>query len=299
MATKPPSVSKKTKPLTLPKPGGSKKTHVAKQFKVAAWTGTGQGEKIVAYGSSGIGKTTLASMAPNPIFIGLDDGGRKIVNPLTGEPIQVVEGIESFQDVRDALAQDNLWPDGCTIVIDTATKLDEPIQTYIMDNITVNGQRVKSFRKYGWDGDRHLLDTWRTLLTDLDRHIRKGRNVLLLCQQGQIRIANAEGADYLEDGPFLPHRNDCSVREEVKQWADHVLRVGYLDLEVQPSADGKKAGKVVSTDATRAIFCGGAKHYTAKSRPIGGNRIPEVISFESEADNSVWQYIFENAGQES
>lgn len=298
MATKPPSrKSKPPNPKGKPglKPGvPSRKEHKPKSFNIALWTGEDEGEKIVLYGKSGIGKTTLASTAPNPVFIGVDDGGRKITNPLTGDPIQVVSGVETFQDVRDALAQKNLFPKDCTIVIDTLSKMEELIQNHVIATTTVNGQRVTSFRKFGWDGDRYTLDQIRLLLADLDQHTRVGRNAILLCQQGQIKVANAEGSDYLEDGPFLQHRSDCSAREEVKQWADHVLRIGYLDLEVAVEK-GAKAGKVVSEDATRAVFSGGAQHFTAKSRPVNGRRIPPVISFESEQDTSLWQYLFEGA----
>jgi hypothetical protein len=300
MAMKPPKRSKpRGKPNLPPKPAGrpAGANRPSKSFKVIPWSGDAEGEKIVMYGKSGIGKTTLAAMAPNPIFLGVDDGGRKIANPLTGDPVQVVDGIGDFQDVRDALATDALWPEDCTIVLDTLSKLEEWIQNHVLEHTTVNGKRVTSFRKFGWDGDRYTLDQVRNLLTDLDRHSRAGRNVILLCQQGQIRVANAEGSDYLEDGPFLQHRNDCSAREEVKQWADHVVRVGYLALQVQ-TEKGSKAGKVVSEDATRAIFTGGAQHFTAKSRPIAGKRVPPVVSFESPSDDSLWDYVFRGAGDE-
>jgi hypothetical protein len=300
-STKPPKASgkpRKSSPSKVSKASkpGRKADRPAKSFKIIPWSGSDEGEKIVLYGKSGIGKTTLAALAPNPVFIGVDDGGRKIGHPVTGEPVQVVEGIEDFQDVRDALAQDELWPEGCTIVVDTLTKMEEWIQNYVLETTTVNGKHVTSFRKFGWDGDRYTLDQVRNLLTDLDRHSRAGRNVILLCQQGQIRVANAEGSDYLEDGPFLQHRNDCSAREEVKQWADHVGRVGYLALEVA-TEKGSKAGKVISDDATRAVFTGGAQHFTAKSRPINGNRIPPVISFEEPTDGSLWDYIFGDAAE--
>ena len=290
---KPPSTSKSVATLPKTKPSG-RKAHVVKTFNITPWTGANEGEKITMYGRSGIGKTTLAATAPDAVFLGIDDGGRKIVHPLTGKPINAIPGIETFQDIRDVLIQKELFPEGCTIVIDTLSKGEEMIQQHVLENTTVNGQRVTSFRKFGWDGDRYTLDQIRFLLSDLDRHARTGRNIILLCQQGQIKVANAEGADYLEDGPFLQHRNDCSAREEVKQWSDHVLRIGYLDLEVVVEK-GAKAGKVVSTDVTRAIFSGGAQHYAAKSRPINGYRIPNVISFDSAEDDSLWKYIFEGA----
>lgn len=286
----------KTKPLKLPlsKPvsPASVPTAPAKTFKVQSWTDAGEGSKTLIYSRSGMGKTTLGAMAPTPIFVGLDDGGRKIRNPKTTDPIQAISGIETFQDIRDALHQPELFPKRCTVVVDTITKVEELLHTHIMNTVFVNGEKVRSFRKYGWDGDRYLLDHYRLLLSDLDAHVRAGRNVILLAQLAQITVANAEGVDYLEDGPKLQHRKDCSVRTEICEWADHVLRIGYLGFDVYKDKVTDRTGKVQMSDTTRAVFTGGAAHYFAKARPVNGEKLPAVISFESEQDDSLWQFLF-------
>ena len=291
-SSKPPG---KKKPATLPSkkaPAGRGKVHTPKTFSVKPWTGEGEGEKIIVYGPSGIGKTTLAAMAPNAVFIGVDDGGRKIANPLTGEPIQAIDGVETFQDVLDVLAQDGLFADDATIVLDTVTKLEELIQNHIMATTPVSGKTVTSFRKYGWDGPDLILDQYRILMAALDQHARAGRNIILLAQQGQIKRASAESADYLEDGPHVSHTNRSSAREELKQWADHVFRIGYYDFEVTVEK-GAKAGKVSQDDTSRAIFTNGALNFTAKSRPISGNKLPPTVSFATEDDNALWLFVFE------
>ena len=279
---------------TLPKPNAASPlgSHVPKTFGVKAWTDAGEGSKVVVYSRSGMGKTTLGAMAPNAIFIGIDDGGRKIRHPKTGEPIGAVADVRTFQDLRDALHQGGLFPNGSTIVIDTVTKAEEMIQTHVMETMPINGKHVSSFRKYGWDGERHLLDQYRLLLSDLDPLVRAGLNVVLLAQLSQITVANAEGIDYLEDGPKLQHRKDCSVRTEVCEWADHVFRIGYLEFDVQKENAKDRTGKVQTGDATRAIFTGGAAHYFAKTRPVNGEKLPPVISFANEQDDALWQFVF-------
>ncbi|KKK65458.1 hypothetical protein LCGC14_2973930 [marine sediment metagenome] len=240
MTLKPPPTRK---PPKRPKAGTSKPvaTRDVKSFKIEAWIGDNEGEKCILYGPSGIGKTTLASMCPNSVFIGMDDGGRKIQNPLTCQPINVVAGITTFQDVRDALRTPGLFDEFDTIVVDNISKLQEWIENDTITNVKVNGQTVSSFRKYGWDGPDLILDRFRLLMTDLDVHIRAGRNIILLAQQGQIKRSSAASADYLEDGPYISHTNRSSAREELKQWADHVFRIGYLDFEVRREK-GAKAG---------------------------------------------------------
>lgn len=304
MNTKPPPASTKppaAKPPAMKRPSvkpSAAPAHVAKTFSIKTWSDANEGEKIAMYAKTGTGKTTLASLAPNPVYFGFDDGGRKIKHPVTGKDIAVVDGITDFQDVRDALHQDNLFPDDCTIVMDTLTKLEEVMESYIFRHYKQKGATVTAMRQYGWDGPAHVLDCFRLLLTDLDAHVRKGRNVILLSQLGQVTVANAEGVDYLEDGPRVSHNKQYSVRSEVCEWADHVLRLGYLNFNVAKDNDNSKTGKVQGADATRAVFTGGAQHFVAKSRPIDGYRIPAVISFEHAGDDSLMKYLFEGARAE-
>lgn len=296
-----PAAPPKAPPSPRATPATSR-TREAKTFSISRWDNSSEGEKIVLYGKSGIGKSTLASMAPGAVFIGIDDGGRQIVHPKTGERLRKIDGVESHADLRDAISQvPSLLSTGETLVIDTVTKAEANFNQHIIETVkTSSGQNVSNFRQYGWDGDRHVLDCGRELMGDLDLIVRKGINVVLLSQLGQIKVANAEGLDYLEDGPKLQHRNDCSFRTELIEWSDHCFRIGYLDFAVTKDDAKAKAGKVSSSDATRAVFTGGAQHFIAKSRPVSKNRqtpytVPSVISFGDQADDSLWLYVFGGA----
>ena len=87
--TPPPARNKKSKAAATAAapPGRATAPVVNKTFQVKTWSGDKEGEKVIAYADSGMGKTTLASMAPSAVFIGLDDGGRKILNPKTNESL--------------------------------------------------------------------------------------------------------------------------------------------------------------------------------------------------------------------
>lgn len=307
MSTPPP----KPPPKGAPKPAGkpmlppkqSKPTptaHTPKTFSVQPWTDSGQGEKIMLYANFGQGKTTLGSMAPNAIFIGLDDGGRKIRHPITGEPIKAIHGVETFRDLRDALGQTDLFPEGSTLVLDTITKAEVLAEAYTFETVkTEGGKTATSIEDYGWGkGYRHLTETMRLLLTDLDALIRRGVNVLLLAQQGQATVANLEGTDYLEDGPKLYHnKNGTGVRSEFCEWADHIFRIGHAGVNVV-KANAKATKGKVSGSAERVIYTAKELHFVAKSRPIDGYNIPPVVSFENQQDDSLWKYVFEGAKAE-
>lgn len=301
----PPTTPPKPKPRNLPTvaPKGSPK---AKQRKVKVLSLStpkteNTGEKLVIYGKSGIGKSSLAALAPNPIFLDVDGTGAKL-SDRDGNPIQVVDGVESFEDVQDAIRQVTLYPAGSTLIIDTWSKVQDLADVWVVENIPKQkGGKAKSLTDFGYgDGYAHVCDQMQGLLRDLDALIARNVNVVLLCQLGQATVSNAAGADFLEDGPRLHHNKKGSARAATCEWGDHVLRVGYLDFEVETATTKDKVGKVTSEDAERGIFAGGAQHFIAKSRPLTKNRtvkakLPSVVSFEDDTDPSLWLYLLEGA----
>jgi len=279
-------------------PKAPTKTAPTKTFKVQPWTGEGEGEKIVVFSDTGMGKTTLASMMPDPRFIGLDDGGRKIVNPKTLKPILYIPGIATYEDTRTAVQQINLFPKGSSCVIDTATLLERLAEQYVLETVEKpKGGKAKNIKAYGWnDGSSHVLDAIRLILQDLDALIRRGVNVCLICQEQAISISNPEGIDYLQACPRLHHDRQYSTMLEVCAWADHVFRIGYLNTVIRTEGE-RITGKVQSKDSTRAIYITGAMDYRAKSRTLqkftdeDGDPI-ECVAFVNPADSSLWDYIF-------
>jgi hypothetical protein len=255
-----------------------------KQFSVAPWTGSGQGEKVIIYAPSGMGKTTLAAMAPDPVFIGVDDGGRKIRNPKTGEPVLHVPGIETFDDIRAAL-QSDVFDDHQTINIDTLTASQEWGLQYTYR--TVKGPQnttAKNIEDYGYSkGYRHLQDTMHLLQADLDKWVRRGKNVLLLCQSATMK-ERTEGADYLKDGPDLSHNSMGSVRNDFIAWADHVFRINWESATV--TKDRKIApvrGRLIQTHPDASFH--------AKSRGSALADAP-LVTFSDPTDDSIWQLLF-------
>lgn len=267
-------------------------TRKVKTFSVQPWAGANEGEKILLYGHSGMGKTTLATLAPNPIFIGLDDGARKIRHPVTGQPVQAILGIESWEDLRDALHQPDLFPPGSTIVLDTVTKADPLAEDFVLRTIKNDrGETVPHLIAYGYGkGEAHVCSVLRNLLSDLDPHVQRGVNVLLLAQQAQVTISNPAGIDFFEDGPAIRYiKTTGGARADFCGWCDHVFRIGHPDVQVVVANKNATKGKAAGS-TERIIYTTKEIHYVAKNR--GNGRIPEAVTFADPTDDSIWKYVF-------
>lgn len=294
MVTPPTRTVKPAPPATrTPAPVGNKKpAAVAKIFKTATWETAEEGKRIILYGDSGMGKTTLAAMLPNPKFADFRGGSDKIKHPVTGEKLTHIPGVETFEDVRTICHQPGLLMPGDTLVVDTGTEFEDRGLEWTLANIPhEKGKSVPIHRieDYGWGkGYRNLYDTMKLPLSDFDTLIHRGVSVAINCQMMQIEIAHAGGEDFLCDVPKLQHQHGKTtpaVWALYCEWADHVLKIGYNDVQTE---DGKAAG-----GSERAVFVHGKVYFKAKSRTIP-NRFP-IVSFSHPGDDSIWEFLFNEA----
>lgn len=250
----------------------------AKNFSVEPWSCEGEGKRVLLYADSGMGKTTLASLLRNAVFIGIDDGGKLIPG------LRHVPGVTNFADVRAALQAD-IYADCETVIIDQVTYLQEWAVDYVLANIPNDkGAMMQNLEQYGWNGGyRHLYDTMKLILPDCDGLIRRGKNVIIIAQAASHSIPNPGGEDFLRAGPRLISRKNADTEALYCEWADHIFRIDYQLLAVNKQ---KKA----TGNGTRAIFVHPEAHFRAKSRTLG----PElaVVTFDDPTDDSIWQFLF-------
>ena len=235
------------------------------------------------YGETGIGKSSLGLLAPKPVFLGIDAGGRKLRHPVTNKPIKAIEGLRTFGDVRAALQQIELYDDFETVEIDTVTVLQDWAVPHMLDTIpTEHGTKAKNILSYGWNkGYQHLYDLMKLILDDCETLIRRGKNVVLIAQGIASNVPNVGGEDFLRHGPRLYDGRKYSVEALYCEWVDHIFRVDYLGKFVKD--------KKVSGSTERAVFTEAELHFRAKSKPP----ITEpVISYENPGDDSLWKFLF-------
>lgn len=141
--------------------------------------------RLIIYGPEKIGKTTLASEFPNPVFIQTEDGE-------TADEITTFGKLTSFDDVYEAMG--SLYTedhDYRTVVIDSLSALQPLIwQKLISDRpSTEKGKPVKQIEDYGYGkGYVMALDYWRMLVEGVDA-LRRDRNMAVILI-GHSRVAN-------------------------------------------------------------------------------------------------------------
>jgi len=253
-----------------------------KKFSVVSCGNELNGKKIIIYADTGMGKSTLASLAPRPIFLPLDEGIEELKHPLTGEPLNKIDGVESFQDVRDVLGTLSLFSNGDTAVVDTATILQDLAEVHVVRNIpTEKGAKVKNIMGYGYNkGYKHLYNTMKLVLQDCDGLIHHGKNVILIAQAAIHNIANPSGEDFLRAGPRLHKDKSWDIEALYCEWADYIFRIDYQDVFVKE--------KKVTGETTRCVATKPEVYFRAKSR----TSLASVISFETTQDDSLWQFLF-------
>lgn len=216
---------------------------------------TNAGHRIILYGPGGIGKTTLAAGLPAPVvFFDLDESLGRL-----GMDVQTVPATD-WDGIRAALASDG-WDGVKSIVIDSATHAEELAVAHTLANTIQDGKRSTSVEGYGYGkGYGYVFDTFLPLLSDLDRHARAGRHVCLICHDCTATVPNPAGEDWLRYEPRLqsPASGKASIRLRAREWADHVLFLGY---DVAVDKDGKASGS-----GTRTVWPSELPHCMAKSR---------------------------------
>jgi len=282
--TKKPSVPKPPppKPPTVHGKTAHTVSRVPKDFSIVDWDRAGS--KSMVYGVDGMGKTTLAMLLNDPVFIGVDNGGGIMRHPVTGKKLKAVNNIEDYQDIRDAL-HSNVFDGHSDIVIDTITDVARWQVPWLLGNVKKEkGAIAVNLEDYGWHkGYRHWFEAMELLLNDLNYWVHRGKNVVLLAQSTGTRMTNEQGEDYKKVTPDLYHDDKHSILNLVMQWCDNIFRINYTNLVVN------KTKKVTSNDE-RAVYIHGRAEFAAKSKTIG----PEYpcVEFKDKTDDSIWRLLF-------
>lgn len=221
--------------------------------------------RLLIYGTEGIGKSTLASRAPNPVFIQTEDGIDQI--ECSKFPLA-----QSFSTVMQAISELRSLPHNYqTVVIDSLDWLERLVwdvvcKEYNVDNIE------KADRGYQ-RGYVHATTHWRKLLTALT-HLRAERRMMVI-MVAHAKVEKFEDPEVSTYDRYSP-RVHKHVGALVTEWCDAVLfATRRYRVRKEEQGFGKERAIAVSVgEDVRVLRCVGGPSCVAKNRFNMPNEIP-------------------------
>lgn len=214
-------------------------------------------QKVVIYGPEGIGKSTLASKFPNPLFLDVE-GGTDHMDVLR------------LSDIRD-------WTKLKTYLIEIAS--EKPCDTVVLDtadwaealccDYVLKQNNKKSIEDFGYGKGYTILgEAFSVLLKLLQSCIDKGINVVVLAHAKMRKFEQPE-----ETGAYdrweMKLSKQCAPM--LKEWADMVLFLNYQTMVVTT-----KDKKAKATGGKRVIFTSHHACWDAKNR----HQLPDELPLE-------------------
>lgn len=180
----------------------------------------------VIYGPEGVGKSTLASRFPSPIFIDLEGGTKDL------DVTRVSIPVTSFSTLREVVEAIAAAPEFETMVFDTADIVD-----VLLSREVASRHHVGDIGELGWgQGYKELAMEWNRFLNRLS-DIRK--QVIFIAHAGTVKHEQPdELPSYDKWGIKTEKRSAAMLRE----WADEVLFLNFKSY-VEKDATGKVKGK--------------------------------------------------------
>jgi len=207
--------------------------------------------RMVIYGGHGIGKSTLASQFPAPIFISTEDGLDSLdvtSFPKSSHVNDVVSNIKTL------IKEDHNFK---TVVIDSVDWLIEPL---IISNVE-SSHEAKDLA-YG-KGQMLVAEEFREILQGLDvLRLKRGMNVVLIAHAAVVKFEDPRTEPYDRYQPKLPNRCNALLQE----WAD-VIAFAAFKVIIRKSDTGFNNQKTRGvTTGERLLHFVENPAYAAKNR---------------------------------
>lgn len=185
--------------------------------------------RTVLYGSEGVGKTTLASAFPDPLFIDLEDG-------TTHMDVNRILETQNWEQLLEYIKQIAEDPDICrTLVIDTADKAEELCTSYICRKY--NHSSIESFG-YG-KGYTYLTEEFSSLLSALDNVTRSGKHVIVIAHSKMRKFEQPDELGSYDRWELKLTKQNSLL---LKGWCDMLLFLNYKTYVVTSGNSSKGQG---------------------------------------------------------
>ena len=240
--------------------------------------------KTVIYGPEGIGKSTLASKFPDPLFIDTEGSTKQMDVARLPDP-------KVWQDLIDEVDYVAKNPECCrTLVIDTVDWAEMLCMTALCGK--------GSIEDFGYGkGYVMLMEKFRELLAGLDKVIAAGIHVVLTAHAAMRKFEQPDEMGAYDRWEMKLQKKTAPI---VKEWADMVLFCNYKTTVVNVDGQGATKGKNKVFGGERVMYTTHHNCWDAKNRfglddgiPMEFESISSVIGGDIEKPKQKWQILEE------
>lgn len=195
--------------------------------------------RLLVYGLEGVGKSTFAACAPNPIFLGAEDGTSELDVKRFPQP-------DSVADIAEAIAElTTAEHDYKTLVIDTLDWAEPLVWRQVCIACAKPGRPpLRSIEEMGYGkGYVEAGGFWRQMIAGLER-LREARkmDVILLAHSWIKSFKNPGGEDF----DRFEMRLHKSAAATWREWCDAVM---FADHDITTYEDDRKRVKGIGSGA--------------------------------------------------
>jgi hypothetical protein len=232
--------------------------------------------RILIYGEGGLGKSTFAAGAPNPIFLSADAGAGEL--DVARYPFDDGGRLkpESYAELKEALADiEHGQHDYQTLVLDVMSEIEPLVwaETIRRDTSPKKPRTIEEVGGGFMKGYTAAVDDWRPILAAVERIWSKRQMIVILIDHCTVRkFKNAAGADY---GRFSPKIHEYATGL-FYGWVTECLFV-QLDTVLVPVEQNKREVKVFGqSTGARVVHTVSAAEWYAKNR----HDLPETLPLD-------------------
>lgn len=234
-------------------------------------------QRICVYGPEGIGKSTLASYAPKPLFLDTEMGTGQL--EVDRVEVEVLDHIS--YTINEILNNPGEYQ---TVVLDTADNL----WRLCADSIVAENKNWKDIESPGYGkGYAMASDRFRLVLAQFDRLINAGVNVVIVSHAKVTTVNPPDNSEYSKYciKVSVSNKQAEASRELMKEWCDCLLFCNF-DTVVDSSK-----GKACKHE--RAIYTTCAPAWEAKNR----YSLPEKMPMTAESMERIFATACGNVQQ--
>lgn len=217
--------------------------------------------RILIYGAPKIGKTTLASEFPNPVFIQIEDGENTNSSPEGWNR----DDIRNFGDVLGAMqALYEGEHNYCTLVVDSLSELQKMIYEETCARGDDKGEVKQRIEDFGYGkGYVYAINVWQDFIDVFNAlRIERGMTIVLIAHANVDRFDDPETVSY--------HRYEIDLQSRAQRLLERemdailFIKKDVILKEEKISKDNKRSH--VEGQTNRFIYCEGKPSYVSGSR---------------------------------